>query len=153
MIRETIVPAIPDLRGDNLKDVVTALKSTLDVREGRVGDPLDQAVTLRDLTDLHLPLSGGPTSTASGGPLPGLAILPPAVSGYKPPTDLTPPPPHTSLPATGGHTTRSRVPLSPWGGGATFGGAKSTFRGGGTKATREKKCSGAGGAGGGGVSG
>ena len=104
MIRETIVPAIPDLRGDNLKDVVTALKSTLDVREGRVGDPLDQAVTLRDLTDLNLALSGGSTSTASGGSLPVLAMLPPAVSGYNAATDFTTPPAPTGLRATGGFT-------------------------------------------------
>ena len=54
MIRETIVPAIPDVRDDNVKDVLRAIKATLDVREGSIGDPLDQGVTLRDLTALNL---------------------------------------------------------------------------------------------------
>lgn len=104
MIRETIVPAIPDLRGDNLKDVVSALKSTLDVREGRVGDPLDQLVTLRELTALNLAVGGGTTTLASGGSLPVSAMLPPVVSGYNPATDFTTPPAPSGLIAKGGFT-------------------------------------------------
>lgn len=104
MIRETIVPAIPDIRDDNLKDVLRAIKSTIDVREGSIGDPLDQLVTLRDLTDLYLVESGGSTSTLAGGSLPVTPRLPPANGGYNPSTDFTGPPAPTGLRARGGFT-------------------------------------------------
>jgi len=52
--RETKTPGIPDLRGDNTADVLRAMKSTLEVREGHTGDPLDRNVTYRHLADLKL---------------------------------------------------------------------------------------------------
>jgi len=47
--RETLVPSIPEPRHDNLLEVVRAIRETIEVREGLTGDPLDQAITLRDL--------------------------------------------------------------------------------------------------------
>lgn len=104
MIRETKVPAIPDVRDDNIKDVLRAIKATLDVREGSIGDPLDQSVTLRDLVDLNVAQTGGTTSTAAGGTLPVGGVLPPIVGGYNPTTDYTTPPQPTGLRAKGGFT-------------------------------------------------
>lgn len=104
MIRETKVPAIPDVRDDNIKDVLRAIKATLDVREGSIGDPLDQSVTLRDLVDLNVAQTGTTTSTAAGGSLPVGGVLPPIVGGYSPTTDYTIPPQPTGLRAKGGFT-------------------------------------------------
>ena len=106
MIRETIVPAIPDVRDDNVKDVLRAIKATLDGREGSIGDPLDQGVTLRDLTALNLAVAGGggTTGTSGGGFLPVVPTLPPVVSNYNPSTDFTVPPAPTGLRARGGFT-------------------------------------------------
>ena len=104
MIRETKVPAIPDIRDDNLPEVLRAIKSTIDVREGSIGDPLDQAVTLRDLADLNLVVTGGSTTRQAGGSLPVTTNLPPVVDGYNPATDATVPPAPTGLRAKGGFT-------------------------------------------------
>lgn len=46
---ETEVPQIPDPRQDNILEALRAIKETIEVREGARGDPLDQAVTYRDL--------------------------------------------------------------------------------------------------------
>lgn len=104
MIRETKVPAIPDVRDDNIKDVLRAIKATLDVREGSIGDPLDQGVTLRDLVDLNVAQKGGETSTLAGGSLPVLPALPPLVNNYNPATDYATPPSPTGLRTRGGFT-------------------------------------------------
>lgn len=105
MTRETKIPAIPDIRADNVVDVLRAIKSGLDVREARVGDPLDQMVTLRDLADLDLVVagSGGRTRITGGGSLP---VVVPGVTpdGYNPSTDLTTPPQPTNLTASGTFT-------------------------------------------------
>jgi hypothetical protein len=102
MIRETKVPSIPDIRDDNIKDVLRAIKATLDVREGSIGDPLDQSVTLRDLVDLNIAQASGITDTASGGSLPVTPVIPPINGGYNPNTDYTTPPQPTGLRARGG---------------------------------------------------
>ena len=106
MIRETKTPSIPDIRDDNVLDVLRAIKATVDVREGHIGDPLDQAATLRDLTDLNLVSKNGQTNTASGGSLPVGTILPSPIdpSGYNPATDLTTPPAPKNLSARGSVT-------------------------------------------------
>lgn len=101
MKRETIVPSIPDVRGDNATDLLRAIKSTLDVREGRVGDPLDQYVTLRDLTDIGIASLGGSSTLTSGARVP--VVVPGAgADGYDPATDLTTPAAPTGLVATAG---------------------------------------------------
>lgn len=104
MKRETLVPSIPDIRQDNVQDVLRAIKSTIDVREGSIGDPLDQVVTLRELAALNLANADGETTTAPGSSIPVTAILPPLVGGYNPGTDYTVPPAPTGLRATGGFT-------------------------------------------------
>jgi Domain of unknown function (DUF1983) len=104
MTRETKIPAIPDIRADNVVDVLRAIKSGLDVREARVGDPLDQMVTLRDLADLRLVLANvGRTQVTGGGNLP---VVVPGVNpdGYNPATDLMTPPQPTGLTASGTFT-------------------------------------------------
>ena len=103
MSRETIVPAIPDIRDDNAKDVLSAIKSTLDVREGRIGDPLDQLVTLRDLKDLSIVTGGGNTTLTSGIKIP---VVGPGIGsdGYDPSTDYTTPPTPSGLVVSSGMT-------------------------------------------------
>lgn len=106
MIRETKVPSIPDVRDDNVKEVLRAMKATLEVREGAIGDPLDQGATLRDLIALNLAedaaLSGG---SDGGSSLPVNPVVPPpSVDGYNPSLDLTTPPAPTNLRASGGFT-------------------------------------------------
>lgn len=102
-VRETKVPAIPDIRDDNVKDVLAAIKSTLEVREGRLGDELDQVVTMRELVALNLAETGVPgATTAAGTTLPVGAVLVPPVAGYNPATDYTTPPQPTGLRASGG---------------------------------------------------
>jgi hypothetical protein len=103
MKRETLVPAIPDLRNDNIKDVVAALKSTIDVREGRVGDPLDSNVTLRELQGggligVAVVGRGGGSGSVVISPAPGLG----SGGGTAPEPDLTPPPQPTGLSASAG---------------------------------------------------
>ena len=101
MSRETIVPAIPDLRGDNAADLLRAIKSTLDVREGRIGNPLDQYVTLRDLTDIGVAALGGTSTLSSGAQVP--VVAPGTVDGgYNPVLDYTTPPAPTGLSASAG---------------------------------------------------
>lgn len=101
MSRETIVPSIPDIRADNAPDVLRAIKNTLDVREGRIGDPLDQMVTLRDLKDIGVVAGGGSSVLTNGARVP--VIVPTAdPDGYKPGEDLTTPPAPTGLTAHGG---------------------------------------------------
>ena len=100
MSRETQVPAIPDVRDDNELAVLRAIKNTLDVREGRIGDALDQYVTLRDLTDI------GVLTLGVGSPLTNGTIVPVVIpgsdpDGYDPSSDFIPPPQPTGLTASG----------------------------------------------------
>lgn len=105
MNRETIVPSIPDIRDDNVKEVLRAIKNVLDVREGNIGDPLDQVVTMRELSALNLADKTTSTSTAYGANLPvGTVLTPVETDGYNPSTDYTTPPPPTNLRARGGFT-------------------------------------------------
>lgn len=104
MTRVTKVPAIPDVRDDNILDVLRSIKATIEVREGAIGDPLDQGATLRDLTDLNLATTAGTTTTQNGTKLPIATVIPVALSGYDPATDYTTPPAPTNLAAKGGMT-------------------------------------------------
>jgi hypothetical protein len=101
MTRETLVPSIPDIRADNAADVLRAIKSTLDVREGRIGDPLDQLVTMRDLSDLSLVTLGGRSTLTNGSTVP-VVVPGTGGDGYNPSTDYTTPPVPTDLVASGG---------------------------------------------------
>ena len=103
MNRETLVPAIPDVRSDNVSEVLRAIKATLEVREGHLGDPLDQGVTMRDLTSLNLATVSYSRGSGNGvGPI--YPVLPPNPDGYNPETDYTTPPAPTNLRASGGFT-------------------------------------------------
>jgi hypothetical protein len=104
MIRETLVPSIPDIRDDNVKDVLRAIKSTLDVREGNIGDPLDQVVTMRELSALNLVDKSSTSTTSYGATLPVGPVIPAPTGGYNPATDYTIPPAPTNLRARGGFT-------------------------------------------------
>lgn len=103
MIRETKVASIPDIRDDNVTEVLRAIKNVLEVREGHIGDALDQNATLRDLVDLSVLQSGGYTSLTGGKSVPVIPSFPP-IDGYNPATDLTTPPAPTGLRAAGGFT-------------------------------------------------
>lgn len=106
MTRETLVPAIPDVRDDNLKEVLTAIKATLEVREGRIGDPLDQVAKMRDLVALNIAGTdpANPATNNAGTKLPLSVVFPALPSGYDPATDYTIPPAPTGLVVTGGFT-------------------------------------------------
>lgn len=102
-VRETKVPAIPAIRDDNVKEVLAAIKATLEVREGYIGDPLDQLVTMRELVALNVAETGVPgATTQEGRPLPvGPVLVAPSLD-YNPATDFTTPPRPTGLRASGG---------------------------------------------------
>lgn len=104
MIRETRVPAIPDIRDDNILDVLRSIKATIEVREGAIGDPLDQGATFRDLASLNLASTSSSMQTETGKTLPITTVVPPLPSGYDPATDYTTPPAPTGLVAKGGLT-------------------------------------------------
>lgn len=105
MTRETLVPAIPDIRDDNIKEVLSAIKATLEVREGHLGDPLDQLATMRDLVALNVADTGGAGAVTNAGVrLPVGPILIAPNDGYNPATDFTTPPQPTGLRASGGFT-------------------------------------------------
>lgn len=57
MNRATKLPAAPSLPAEadpKTAPVIAALKEIMEVREGRRGDPLDRAVTVRDLVEWGL---------------------------------------------------------------------------------------------------
>ncbi|CAB4195900.1 Domain of unknown function DUF1983 [uncultured Caudovirales phage] len=103
MSRETLIPAIPDVTPENVQAILASVKSTLEVREGLIGDPLDQNATLRDLVDLQVLQTGGATKLSGGMSVPVMPRLPP-VQAYDPNTDYTTPPAPTNLRAVGGLT-------------------------------------------------
>jgi len=105
MSRETQVPSIPEVRSDNVLEVLQAIKNTMQVREGQIGNPLDQAATLRDLVALGVAsedAAGSGTKSGSGS-IPVNPTLTPGGS-YNAVTDLTTPPPPVGLVASGGFT-------------------------------------------------
>lgn len=104
MSRETKVPSIPDVREDNVREVLRAIKATLEVREGAIGHPLDQGATLRDLVALNLAKDVSVTGGGVGGGPLDPVIRPPITPDYDPDTDYTTPPAPTNLRASGGFT-------------------------------------------------
>lgn len=102
MSRETLVAQIPDVRDDNVTDVLRAIKNVLQVREGHLGDALDQNVTLRDLKDLKI-VQSGTTALTNGTKVP-VIITGRLPDGYDPTTDYTTPPAPTGLTITSGMT-------------------------------------------------
>jgi hypothetical protein len=102
MNRRTKVPSIPDPTPDGLVDIARAVKSVLDVREGRAGDKQDRFVSFRDLEDLRLiddaaKSSEDPEGEGDDG---GGGDKPP---GYNPGTDPTVPPQPTGFRVDGGY--------------------------------------------------
>lgn len=98
---KTKLPAlknIPPKTDRELKLALDSIKEAVEVRLGRRGDPLDRAVTLRELIDsgLATKLNNSPFSPAGV----GAGIAPPK----QPPGDLTIPPAPTSLTASGAFT-------------------------------------------------
>lgn len=101
--RETQVPAIPDIRDDNVTDVLRAIKNVLQVREGLLGNVLDQYVTWRDLGDVDLVAAGGTSTLTNGTRVPVIGNAGGGTSGnsgYDPTTDLNTPPQPTGLTAS-----------------------------------------------------
>lgn len=95
----TKVASVPAATKDNLLDVARALKNIVDVREGKIGNPLDANVTYRDLIGAGVvALRPGWSSKSPTAP-----IMPPVADpdGYDPTTDLIPPPPPANFTATG----------------------------------------------------
>jgi hypothetical protein len=87
--RPTKTPAIPAPTEENLLEVAKAVKILLDIREGRLGDPRDAFLTVRDASSasgFQLSLLGGGGGGGGGGGNPG---------------DTTPPPAPVGLTATG----------------------------------------------------
>jgi len=68
--RKTKIPSIPEVRSDNLQQVVAAMKEVIEVAEKRRGDPLDAKVTYRDLVD------GGIAKVTGAGSNSGIAGQP-----------------------------------------------------------------------------
>lgn len=103
MSRETKVAAIPDIRDDNVTEVLRAIKNVLQVREGHIGDSLDQYATFRDLVDFDLMKAGGSSTLTNGTTV---TIIPSGKfpDGYDPYTDYTTPPAPTGLTITSGMT-------------------------------------------------
>lgn len=104
MKRETRVPSIPEIREDNVLDVLRSIKAVMQVREGSIGDPLDQGATLRDLVALNLAEVAGGGGGSGGGFVPVNPVLPPPIDGYNPDTDYTVPPAPTGFRVDGGFT-------------------------------------------------
>lgn len=95
---ETKVPALPAVSDTNLTEVVRAVKQTLDVREGRIGDPLDANVTYRDLVSIGA-VTVLPPGQRGGQPVAPIGTDP---DGYDPTKDFTQPPAPTDFTVTGG---------------------------------------------------
>lgn len=96
-----VVPSIPSVTPQNLVDVARKLKHLIDVREGRVGDPLDANVTYRDLVAAGI--AQMPSGGAARGAVPIIAANP-IEQGYDPSTDMSIPPQPTGLTAAAGLT-------------------------------------------------
>jgi hypothetical protein len=105
------VPSIPAVTDDNLVAVAKAVKSILDVREGRVGNVLDSYITYRDLITSGIAAQATGLSGGSASPIIS-AGLPP--DGYDPTTDTTPPPIPTGLSQSAG-ITAIQLQWSDWG--------------------------------------
>lgn len=100
----TVVPAIPSVTQDNIIDVARAVKNIIDVREGKIGDPLDANVTFRDLLISGIAKENLAYSARVKGEY--NPVLPPQAEpdGYDPTQDYLSPPLPTSLATAAGMT-------------------------------------------------
>jgi hypothetical protein len=101
-VRPTKTPGIPDIRDDNIVEVLRAIKTTMEVREAHSGDPVDAHVTFRQLKDLGLATDGTTKGSGDGGDIPvstGGGLGP---GSYDPSSDLSIPPAPTNLIVSGG---------------------------------------------------
>lgn len=102
---ETVVPSIPEVSSGNLLDVARAIKNIVDVREGKIGDPLDANVTFRDL------IATGIAKEKAGMNYAVRGLTNPVIptwaddGGYDPTTDFNAPPQPTGLVVTSGSNT------------------------------------------------
>lgn len=102
---EAKVPSIPSVKSDNLVDVAKAVKTILDLREGKEGDGYDQYVTWRDLYEAGLTnfsingqIISTPTTTPGGGNRPNGPVGPGTTPGGR-----IPPPAPTGFTVTSGY--------------------------------------------------
>lgn len=84
--RSTYVPAIAYPTKYNAEEMLKQIKEVLDIRLGRVGDPLDRAVTVRELVDTGNVIQVGAGSTAGGGGASGPGFAPGWIDLTVPPT-------------------------------------------------------------------
>lgn len=98
----TKVPAIPHHTGSNTDQVLQTIAATLNVREGRVGDKLDKAVTHRDLALLGIANdpNGAVKKDIAAARAAGIPTSTVGPDGYDPTGDLTPPPAPTDITLT-----------------------------------------------------
>ena len=87
---------IPPKTERELKLALESIKEALEVRLGQRGDPLDRAVTVRELVDSGLAKQAPTTTSGASDFIPG--------DDEKDPGDLTVPPPPTGLTANGAFT-------------------------------------------------
>ena len=99
MPKKTKIPAIkniPPTTDRELKIALEAIKEALEVRLGQRGDPLDRAVTVRELVDAGLAKQAPTTTSGASDFIPG--------DDDKEPGDLSVPPAPTGLTANGAFT-------------------------------------------------
>ena len=99
MPKKTKIPAIkniPPTTDRELKIALEAIKEALEVRLGQRGDPLDRAVTVRELVDSGLAKQAPTTTSGASDFIPG--------DDDKDPGDLSVPPVPTGLTANGAFT-------------------------------------------------
>lgn len=101
----TIVPAIPEVSSANLLDVARAIKNIVDVREGKIGDPLDANVTFRDLIATGIAKERAGMNYAVRGQTNPVIPTWAEDGGYDPTTDFNAPPQPTGLVVTSGSNT------------------------------------------------
>jgi hypothetical protein len=102
---ETVVPAIPEVNSGNLLDVARSIKNIIDVREGKLGDPLDANVTFRDL------IATGMVKERAGMNYSVRTLVNPVIpnwaddTGYDPTADFNAPPKPVGVVVTSGSNT------------------------------------------------
>lgn len=102
LLGETIVPAIQEVTKDNSQDILRAVKNILDVREGRLGDPLDANVTFRDLVANGFAQTNAGFTPSNRGLFNPVFPITANSDGYDPTTDYTQPVTPSNLTGTAG---------------------------------------------------
>ena len=98
MSDETKVPSLPAVTPSNIGEFAKVVKQIIDVREGRIGNPLDANVTYRDLMD-----AGALVIRPGWNGRTGVPAIPPWTEpdGYDPTQDFLPPQRPESVVVTG----------------------------------------------------